>query len=188
MSDTPQGPGWWQASDLKWYPPEQQPGAAPGMPYTHTQHGYGYSYGPGFAYSGFWRRAGAYFIDGLILSVPTRLIAVAASAGSSGATFGVGLSPGASAAVTLINVVVGVAYYAYFEGTRGQTVGKMALGIKVIDADTGGYIGVSRGIGRYFARFLSGIVFALGYLWMLWDDRKQCWHDKLVRSVVVRTS
>ena len=91
-------------------------------------------------------------------------------------------------AVTLINIVVGVAYYAFFEGTRGQTVGKMALGIKVIDADTGGYIGVPRGIGRYFARFLSGIVFALGYLWMLWDDRNQCWHDKLVRSVVVRTS
>lgn len=31
MSDTSQGPGWWQASDGKWYPPEQQPGyQAPG--------------------------------------------------------------------------------------------------------------------------------------------------------------
>ena len=29
MSDTSQGPGWWQASDLKWYPPEQFTGAAP---------------------------------------------------------------------------------------------------------------------------------------------------------------
>ena len=28
MSDTPQGPGWWQASDAKWYPPEQAAGAA----------------------------------------------------------------------------------------------------------------------------------------------------------------
>ncbi len=26
MSDTSQGPGWWQASDGKWYPPEQAPG------------------------------------------------------------------------------------------------------------------------------------------------------------------
>ena len=43
MSDTSQGPGWWQASDGKWYPPHQQPGywapppppvsAMPGMPY-----------------------------------------------------------------------------------------------------------------------------------------------------------
>ncbi len=30
MSDSPQGPGWWQASDGKWYPPEQAPGAGAG--------------------------------------------------------------------------------------------------------------------------------------------------------------
>lgn len=29
MSDTSQGPGWWQASDGKWYPPEQASGSAP---------------------------------------------------------------------------------------------------------------------------------------------------------------
>lgn len=29
MSDVSQGPGWWQASDGKWYPPQQQPGPAP---------------------------------------------------------------------------------------------------------------------------------------------------------------
>jgi uncharacterized RDD family membrane protein YckC len=81
-----------------------------------------------------------------------------------------------------------VAYYAILEGTRGQTLGKMALGIKVVDADNGGFIGIPRGIGRYFARILSAIVLGLGYLWMLWDPRKQCWHDKLVRSVVIRTS
>ncbi len=32
MSDVPQGPGWWQASDARWYPPEQfaEPGGAAG--------------------------------------------------------------------------------------------------------------------------------------------------------------
>lgn len=35
MSDVPQGAGWWQASDGRWYPPEQQPafGSGPGHPY-----------------------------------------------------------------------------------------------------------------------------------------------------------
>jgi hypothetical protein len=28
MTDGPQGHGWWQASDLKWYPPEQRPDVA----------------------------------------------------------------------------------------------------------------------------------------------------------------
>jgi Domain of unknown function (DUF4282) len=32
MSDSSQGPGWWQASDGKWYPPEQQSGALPPPP------------------------------------------------------------------------------------------------------------------------------------------------------------
>lgn len=191
MSDTPQGPGWWQASDGKWYPPQEQPfpQAATGQaPYGYQQHGYGYSYGPTFAYSGFWRRVAAALLDGLIVSVPTRIISTVASAGESGATIGYGLTPGASLAVSLINTIIGVSYYAYLEGTRGQTVGKMALGIKVVDADGGGMIGIPRGIGRYFARILSAIVFGLGYLWMLWDGRKQCWHDKLVRSVVIRSN
>jgi hypothetical protein len=42
MSDTSQGPGWWQASDGKWYPPEQAPGAAPtGPPPGGPPPGYG---------------------------------------------------------------------------------------------------------------------------------------------------
>lgn len=32
MSDVSQGPGWWQASDGKWYPPHQQPGYQPPPP------------------------------------------------------------------------------------------------------------------------------------------------------------
>lgn len=42
MSDTSQGPGWWQASDGKWYPPEQAPGAGPaGPPLGGPPPGYG---------------------------------------------------------------------------------------------------------------------------------------------------
>ncbi len=36
MSDTSQGPGWWQASDGKWYPPESAPWAAPVTPPSET--------------------------------------------------------------------------------------------------------------------------------------------------------
>ncbi len=64
MSDVSQGPGWWQASDGKWYPPELHPGPPPGsgvptdlsqergqppapggMPYGTPGYGYGYGYG-----------------------------------------------------------------------------------------------------------------------------------------------
>ncbi|MGZ4704138.1 MAG: DUF4190 domain-containing protein [Acidimicrobiales bacterium] len=43
MSDFSQGPGWWQASDGKWYPPEQHPGQAP-PPYAQPPAAYGYGY------------------------------------------------------------------------------------------------------------------------------------------------
>jgi uncharacterized membrane protein len=50
VSDTPQGPGWWQASDGKWYPPEQAPGAqqpvggpAGGFPSVGEAFNYGWT-------------------------------------------------------------------------------------------------------------------------------------------------
>ena len=45
MSDTSQGPGWWQASDGKWYPPEQAPGAAPQSSGGRLDIGAAISYG-----------------------------------------------------------------------------------------------------------------------------------------------
>ena len=45
MSDTSQGPGWWQASDGKWYPPKQAPGAAPQPSASRLDVGAALSYG-----------------------------------------------------------------------------------------------------------------------------------------------
>jgi uncharacterized RDD family membrane protein YckC len=70
----------------------------------------------------------------------------------------------------------------------GQTIGKRALNIRVIRQDTGQLLTGGQALGREaFAYFVSGQIFYLGYLWMLWDDQKQTWHDKVVNSVVVRT-
>jgi uncharacterized RDD family membrane protein YckC len=91
------------------------------------------------------------------------------------------------AILTLAAIVGAVVYYAKLEGgPSGATLGKRALGIKVVDKYTGGPIGTGRGVGRYFARILSALVCYLGYLWMLWDPEKQCWHDKMVNDYVVK--
>lgn len=70
----------------------------------------------------------------------------------------------------------------------GQTLGKRALSIRVIDYRTGGPIGFGRGAIRYVGRILSSIPIALGFLWMIWDREKQTWHDKVATTVVVPTS
>ena len=87
---------------------------------------------------------------------------------------------------SLIGLIGGIAYYTMLEGgPKGQTLGKMALGIRVIDLARGGPIGYGRGFIRYIGRIASAIVLLLGYLWMLWDPEKQTWHDKFAGSVVV---
>jgi hypothetical protein len=41
----PPAPGWWQASDGNWYPPDQVPGYAPPPPPPGPPSPYGYGYG-----------------------------------------------------------------------------------------------------------------------------------------------
>jgi uncharacterized RDD family membrane protein YckC len=94
----------------------------------------------------------------------------------------------ATAVIVGAVLVLGFALYqAKRQGERGTTVGKAAVGVKVIDANTGAYIGFGRSVGRQlFAQFISGNVCLLGYLWAIWDKRSQTWHDKVVNSVVVK--
>ena len=122
--------------------------------------------------AGFWRRFGAVLIDGIMLGLITGIL--------------IELTKGGGYA---LGFIVAVAYYTYFEGgPRGQTLGKRALGIRVIDFDTGASIGYSRAAIRYVTSILSALIIYIGYLWMLWDREKQCWHDKTANSVVVPES
>ena len=122
--------------------------------------------------AGFWRRFGAALLDGIIVGLVTGILIALLK--------GVGYALG---------IVLGIAYYTYLEGgVTGQTLGKRAMAIRVIDFDTGGPIGYSRGFIRYMGRIVSAIVIYIGYLWMLWDKEKQCWHDKFASDVVVPES
>jgi uncharacterized RDD family membrane protein YckC len=85
-----------------------------------------------------------------------------------------------------IGFLLWLAYLTVFEGrAAGQTPGKMAVGIRVIDFRTGGPIGFPHAFLRAICRIISWIPCALGFFWMLWDREKQTWHDKLATTVVV---
>ncbi len=128
--------------------------------------------GPSGSRSGFWRRFVASLLDGIILGVAYGL-------------FRAFMSDNAASA---LNLVLGIAYYTYLEGSSGQTLGKRALGIRVVDLGGGGSIGYGRAFIRYIGRIVSAIPLLLGYFWMLWDKEKQTWHDKFAKSVVVPDS
>jgi uncharacterized RDD family membrane protein YckC len=122
--------------------------------------------------AGFGRRLVAALIDGVLLSVIgliARLIL-------------------ASGAEALVSTLLSLAYYTYFHGTTGQTPGNAALGIRIVDIDSGtAPIGFGRAALRWFVSIFSAIALLLGFLWMLWDPQKQTWHDKAARSLPVLT-
>jgi uncharacterized RDD family membrane protein YckC len=132
--------------------------------------GWGKASGPR---AGFWVRFWALVLDTIICWVVILVLALVLKDG-----------PGVA-----IGAIFSFGYFIYFEGgEQGATPGKRALGIRIIDHDTGAPIGYGRSTVRLFGRFVSGLFIYLGYLWMLWDDEKQCWHDKMSHDVVVRTS
>lgn len=69
---------------------------------------------------------------------------------------------------------------------KSATPGKMAIGVTIVDARTGGQPSTKQFVIRYFAYGLSLLALGLGYLWIVFDARKQGWHDKLADTVVVK--
>jgi uncharacterized RDD family membrane protein YckC len=150
------------------------------------------------AMANFGQRLGAFIIDWLITAAMAIPAFIALFAGPTeiepctGSSFEPGqlceVPTGGTIALFLILLLAafvgGVAYWGVMVG-RGQTLGMKALTIRVADMNTGQPIGTGRGIGRFFAMYLSSLVCYLGFLWMLWDDRSQTWHDKIVSTFVV---
>lgn len=120
--------------------------------------------------AGFWRRFAGALIDGILLGIIEAILRAIIGSGAG----------------TALYIVIAIVYFTAMIGsTRGQTLGQMALGIRVIDFNTGGPIGYGRAFLRWLVSIVSGLVILLGYLWMLWDREKQCWHDKAANCVVV---
>jgi len=132
-------------------------------------------------YVGFWARVGASLIDWVLILAVTYPILVA--------VYGVayfdtqGLAGPVDALVSwLFPAVASIAFWL----TRQATPGKMAISARVVDARTGRRIGAGQALIRYLGYFISFLPLGLGALWVVFDRRKQGWHDKLARTVVVR--
>ena len=127
--------------------------------------------GLGSPAASFWRRFGAAVIDAVVVGVPSWIVQIAVSRGAGYA----------------VGFLLAAVYFTYFHGRTGQTPGDAALSVKVVDERNGTAtpIGYGRAFGRWVISYVSGIVIVLGYLWMLWDPKKQTWHDKAVGSLPV---
>jgi uncharacterized RDD family membrane protein YckC len=91
------------------------------------------------------------------------------------------LSPGFELLVTL---GFGFFYFACFYSIGGATLGKHAMGLRVVAAD-GRRISVPQAALRTLGYAVSALALYLGFLAVLVDDRRRGWHDRLARTAVV---
>ena len=137
---------------------------------------------------GFLTRLVAYIIDGVIIGVGAGIIlAIFGSSSLAAGQAASGVPFTAMNAIGLILLTVwSVGYVIFFWSTRGQTPGKMIMGIKIVTID-GGSMGVGKSIVRLIGYAISAMVFCLGFLWIIWDKDKQGWHDKIAGTYVVKS-
>ncbi|MBO9706549.1 MAG: RDD family protein [Arthrobacter sp.] len=191
MSDTSQGPGWWQASDGKWYPPEQAPAAAPGAPApgygappAYGAPAYGAAVGsdgaPGPRAS--WgERVVAWLIDyGILIALYIVVFIVAAIFGA--------ISDALGAIVFLVGylAIIGYWFYVGYMNGLGGSVGKRLTGLKVVSIETGQTIGGGMGIVRMFAQIVNSIICYIGWFFPIWDAHQQTVGDKIMKTVVLK--
>ena len=113
-------------------------------------------------YAGFWIRCGALIIDGLIVGLVGSIFREPQPTG-----------------------VLWLLYEALLVGLwNGQTIGKRACGIRVIN-DDGWPCSLGRAFGRTFARFFSIVTFFFGFLMVAFNRRKRGLHDVVAGTVVV---
>lgn len=157
--------------------PAQPYGAYPpaGMP------GMGMAGLPPLAHWG--ERVGAWLLDLLIIVAPMYALGFVDLARSDDPE---SADPGIFFAVGVVYFFVMGFYQLYREGKTGQTTGKKVLGISVRRERDGGTLGFGMAFVRKIAHALDSFACYLGWLWPLWDPKRQTFSDKVCNTVVIK--
>jgi len=146
-------------------------------------------------YAGFWIRLLAAIIDGFILGIIGFIIMAIF-----GGLFGTAMvtAPEEPSVVTtsflagifgtmqLLLWAIDIAYFVGLTGTYGATLGKMVLGLRVVGTNGQKISFGKAALREIIGKWISAIVFCLGYLWVAFDEKKQGWHDKIAGTYVVK--
>jgi uncharacterized RDD family membrane protein YckC len=148
-------------------------------------------------YAGFWIRFVALIIDAIILTVvgmivglPIRMllgvsaVSVAQTQDPNQVMAMLPAMMGMIGVSLLINLVVGVSYDVWFVSHKGGTIGKLALGLQIINLD-GSRLSVGQAFGRYFAKILSAIILYIGFIMAGLDPEKRALHDRICNTLVI---
>lgn len=161
-------------------------------PTANTSGGNAPVQGGEIVYAGFWKRVAAYCIDSVIVGIVGGMVAMVVGMVLGIGMLGVGNETAAGMGMifvqlltNLLSIAISAAYYAGFHASTGMaTLGKMAVGIKVVRPN-GDRMTLARAIGRYFATILSSLTLGIGFVMAAFTERKQGLHDMICDTLVV---
>ncbi|WP_020387737.1 RDD family protein [Kribbella catacumbae] len=157
-------------------PGQPQYGQQPGYPQQYGQQPYGYGAAPQGNLAEWPLRVGGTLIDGLLIAVPYLI----------GIWLGEATTSIVALPFTLVAIGVAIWNIVIKQGQTGQTIGKGVVKIKLVDGVTGQPIGPLKALVRQLTHILDGAACYVGYLWPLWDDKKQTFADKINNTLVVK--
>ena len=171
-----------------------------GQPSPYGQApGYGQPAGYGYTpdYANWFKRVGGYLIDQIALAIagiPLWIgyaMAVASAdtrTNADGSVTLTGEPSGTSVLLMLLGLVITIAFWVWNlcirQGRTGYSLGKTALGIKLISEQTGQPMGAGMSFVRQLVHIVDSICY-IGYLWPLWDAKRQTFADKILNTVVI---
>ena len=169
--------GWGQAPPPPGWGPAQAGGPAAPTAWGAPAYGAPYAH---------WiKRVGATLVDSLVV-LPVAIVVLIGFAVTSG-------NSGVADAIGAFLIILG--YLAMFgvsiwnsiirQGQTGWSLGKQVLGIRLIGERTGQPIGPGLTFVRALAHILDSLPCDLGYLWPLWDPKRQTFADKVMSTVVI---
>lgn len=132
-------------------------------------------------YAGFWVRALATVIDTVLLlalTVPPLYLIY-------GESYFSGTHVVRGSWDFILSYVAPMVLVFGFWNYLSATPGKLLCGLKIIDVETGAQPKTGQFVRRYLGFIPSTLALGLGYFWVLVDERKQGWHDKLAGTAVV---
>ncbi|BBX15175.1 hypothetical protein CRI77_10050 [Mycolicibacterium duvalii] len=196
---TPQG-GYAPPPPPGGYPPPPQGNYPPPGAYPQAQYGGGFpgqvTELPKEAYTPWHHRVGAWFIDNIpvfIIAGITQGIAVG-TGDNNCVTYNGGVEctsqySAIGTTISLLGSLLTLAYviwnYGYRQGTTGSSIGKSVLKFKVVSEKTWQPIGFGLSIVRQLAHIVDTIICYIGYLFPLWDRKRQTLADKIMSTVCV---
>jgi uncharacterized RDD family membrane protein YckC len=84
----------------------------------------------------------------------------------------------------VFTLLLSASYFIFFWSLAGQTPGKTLMGLQIVTTD-GQPLSFGRSVRRLLGYILSIFAMWLGFLWILVDNRRQGWHDKIAGTVVI---